>query len=76
MHSNRQQAINTDHAEMEFYNELAALWWDATGPMWPLHKLNQLRSVYIVEEVCRHLRLTWDAAGDFSAKRSRRWVPE
>ncbi len=46
-----------DPAEVEFYTRLADTWWDDSGPMWPLHRLNGLRRDYIVRAVAgRHGR--------------------
>ncbi len=36
-----------DEAERAFYTRLADTWWDDTGPFWPLHKLNRLRTSWI-----------------------------
>jgi 2-polyprenyl-6-hydroxyphenyl methylase/3-demethylubiquinone-9 3-methyltransferase len=33
---------------------MAATWWDRKGPFWPLHLLNELRTAYIAEKLCRH----------------------
>lgn len=44
-------------AEIVRYNALAAQWWQADGPMWPLHKLNALRAPYVVARVCEELQL-------------------
>ena len=41
---------------------MAATWWDATGPFWPLHKLNALRLEYIRDHLCRHFGRDADAA--------------
>jgi len=49
-------AASVDTREIAKFNKLAATWWDASGPMWPLHTLNQLRSGYIVEQVARHFQ--------------------
>ncbi len=38
--------------EIDHFNQLAATWWDESGPMWPLHRLNALRVPFIE----RHLR--------------------
>lgn len=50
--------MNTDRTvdprEVEYYTGMAATWWDATGPFWPLHKLNALRLTYIRDRLCRH----------------------
>lgn len=33
--------------EVEHYRRLANLWWDQSGPFWPLHRLNALRVDYL-----------------------------
>jgi 2-polyprenyl-6-hydroxyphenyl methylase/3-demethylubiquinone-9 3-methyltransferase len=38
-----------DPNEVAFYERLSALWWDETGPLWPLHRMNQLRVGYVRE---------------------------
>ena len=43
-----------DAREVAFYSQLADTWWDREGPFWPLHKLNELRTAYIVERLCAH----------------------
>ena len=43
-----------DPREVEFYSRLADTWWDREGPFWPLHQLNELRSRYILDKLCRH----------------------
>jgi 2-polyprenyl-6-hydroxyphenyl methylase/3-demethylubiquinone-9 3-methyltransferase len=43
-----------DPREIEFYSGLADTWWDRDGPFWPLHKLNELRTAYILDKLCRH----------------------
>ncbi len=45
---------SVDQREIEKFNKLASTWWDASGPMWPLHTLNTLRTTYIVERVAAH----------------------
>ncbi len=42
-----------DPAEIARFNDLATTWWDATGPMWPLHKLNEIRVPFIVDSLQR-----------------------
>lgn len=42
-------------AEVARYDQLAATWWEPDGPMWPLHKLNDLRAPYVVRQICQHL---------------------
>ena len=46
------QADTTDPEEVAKFAELGATWWDATGPMAPLHKLNPVRVAYIRDRVC------------------------
>lgn len=36
-----------DVREVDYYRNLAKLWWDRSGPFWPLHKLNELRFQYL-----------------------------
>jgi len=43
-----------DAREVDFYTRMAESWWDKTGPFWPLHKLNALRTAYIREKLCSH----------------------
>ncbi len=42
-------------SEVARYDQLAATWWQPDGPMWPLHKLNDLRAPYVVGQICQHL---------------------
>ena len=49
------QPQNTHAKELEYYQQRAALWWDADGPFWPLHKLNTLRVMWIREQLASHL---------------------
>ena len=35
--------------EIVRFNALADTWWDPTGPMWPLHRLNAVRLPFILE---------------------------
>lgn len=50
--------------EVDKFNRLAATWWDESGPMWPLHRLNALRVPYILERVAE--RWPGCANGDLS----------
>ena len=43
-----------DPAEVEYYSDLADLWWDESGKFWPLHRLNRLRSAYLKQLICAH----------------------
>ncbi|MEO0365235.1 MAG: bifunctional 3-demethylubiquinol 3-O-methyltransferase/2-polyprenyl-6-hydroxyphenol methylase, partial [Pseudomonadota bacterium] len=49
-----------DAYEVDYYTKQAELWWDRTGPFWPLHTLNALRVKYILEQLCQ--RFDRDAA--------------
>ncbi|NNM01749.1 MAG: bifunctional 2-polyprenyl-6-hydroxyphenol methylase/3-demethylubiquinol 3-O-methyltransferase UbiG [Gammaproteobacteria bacterium] len=40
---------NVDPDEQAFYGRLASQWWNSDGPFWPLHKLNEIRTGYIVD---------------------------
>lgn len=40
-----------DPKEAAHYTKLADTWWDREGPMWPLHKLNQLRIGWIEQQL-------------------------
>ncbi len=44
---------NVDPREVAYYENLAATWWDQTGPFWPLHRLNALRSNYLRHVLAR-----------------------
>lgn len=35
------------------FNRLAATWWDSTGPMRPLHVVNDLRRDHVLEQIAR-----------------------
>jgi 2-polyprenyl-6-hydroxyphenyl methylase/3-demethylubiquinone-9 3-methyltransferase len=43
-----------DSREIDFYSRMAKTWWDQSGPFWPLHKLNTLRTAYIRDKLCQH----------------------
>lgn len=51
--SNAAASASVDPAEVAFYTRLAEQWWDETGPFWPLHVLNRLRSAWIVRALGR-----------------------
>jgi 2-polyprenyl-6-hydroxyphenyl methylase/3-demethylubiquinone-9 3-methyltransferase len=44
----------TDPATLAYFENLAHRWWDEAGPFWPLHRLNALRTNYIVEQIGQH----------------------
>lgn len=43
-----------DPSEVERFSALADRWWDASGPMRPLHRLNPVRLRWIRDQICRH----------------------
>ncbi len=43
-----------DRDEVERFAALADRWWDPSGPMRPLHRLNPTRLTWIRDEICRH----------------------
>src|SRR5580704_18732980 len=51
MGSPKSHASSVDSAEVERFSRMAADWWDARGPMAPLHKLNPVRLGYIRDKV-------------------------
>jgi SAM-dependent methyltransferase len=40
-----------DPAEQARFERLAKLWWDKSGPFWPLHGMNELRAGYIRDQI-------------------------
>lgn len=46
-----------DNSEKERFNQLAKTWWDNSGPMWPLHLLNQFRIQNILSVLEKHNRI-------------------
>ncbi|WP_439101194.1 bifunctional 2-polyprenyl-6-hydroxyphenol methylase/3-demethylubiquinol 3-O-methyltransferase UbiG [Congregibacter sp.] len=49
--------MSVNPEEMARYNKLSETWWDPTGPMWPLHRLNNLRVPFVVNAVTQHFGL-------------------
>ncbi len=50
-----------DPGEVAYYTRLAHTWWDAGGPFWPLHRLNEVRVAWLRERIAA--RLGGGAAG-------------
>jgi 2-polyprenyl-6-hydroxyphenyl methylase/3-demethylubiquinone-9 3-methyltransferase len=46
--------LEPDQKEIDQFNGLADVWWDAGGPMWPLHKLNNLRAPFVQQAIQTH----------------------
>lgn len=44
-----------DPREIERFTALAQGWWDAAGPMAPLHRMGPVRIAYVRDQACRHL---------------------
>lgn len=44
--------------EIERFNQLSETWWDERGPMWPLHRLNALRTPFIIRHLQDHFGCT------------------
>ena len=42
---------NIDPREVAHYAGLAETWWDESGPFWPLHRLNRLRTAYLGDQL-------------------------
>ncbi len=46
-----------DPDEMAFYERLSGLWWQESGPFWPLHRMNGLRVGYVRDLLAREFGL-------------------
>lgn len=51
------ESSSVDPREVKYYDQFAQMWWDTSGPFWPLHRLNHLRLAYINKHLCRHFDL-------------------
>ncbi len=49
-----------DADEVRQFDALAARWWDESGPMKPLHRLNPARMGYLRDRICAHFALNND----------------
>ena len=58
-----------DPAEAARFERLAATWWDAEGPFWPLHRLNALRVGYLRDALVRHCGDSHDPAAPLAGLR-------
>lgn len=45
-----------DAAEVRQFDALGAEWWDESGPMKPLHRLNPVRMGYLKKQICGHFK--------------------
>lgn len=48
-------ATSVDPAEIARFEKIAATWWDEQGPFWPLHRLNRLRTDWLVAHIATAL---------------------
>ncbi len=48
------RAPSVDPEEVAYYSRLAHTWWDATGPFWPLHRLNGVRVSWLRRHFLHH----------------------
>lgn len=44
------QTPSVDEKEVAYYNALADTWWQLDGPFWPLHKLNECRIQWMMNQ--------------------------
>ena len=51
-------AVTKIASEIERFNRFSVTWWDAEGPMRPLHIVNALRLGYVIERIALHLGLS------------------
>lgn len=51
------KSASVDPREVNYYHQLAQMWWDQGGPFWPLHRLNMLRLGYIKTKLCEYFEL-------------------
>ena len=56
------QQNSVDSIEIEKFNKLSSTWWNETGPMWPLYRLNKFRSTVIEKVICEQLKIDADVA--------------
>ena len=49
-------ASTVDPEEVARFSAMADRWWDPSGPMKPLHRLNPVRIAFIRDQICRHFQ--------------------
>ncbi len=49
-------ASSVDPNEVAYYEKLGDMWWDESGLLWPLHRLNTLRTDYLSRSICNYFR--------------------
>jgi 2-polyprenyl-6-hydroxyphenyl methylase/3-demethylubiquinone-9 3-methyltransferase len=63
------RTATVDEAEVARFSAMAEKWWDPTGPMAPLHKLNPVRLAYIKDQVAAHFGRDPKSADAFAGLR-------
>lgn len=55
--------VTVDEKDLAQFEQLGAKWWDESGPMKPLHRLNPVRLDYIRRMACAHFELDAEKLG-------------
>lgn len=53
----RPHSASVDREDVDRFDRLGELWWDASGKMGILHDINPIRVDYIRDHACRHFRI-------------------
>ncbi|MEM7259617.1 MAG: bifunctional 2-polyprenyl-6-hydroxyphenol methylase/3-demethylubiquinol 3-O-methyltransferase UbiG, partial [Pseudomonadota bacterium] len=56
------EGASVDPQERAKFDRFASTWWDDSGPMWPLHRLNRFRIGFISAVIHRHYAKQADTA--------------
>ena len=56
--TNDAQMTNVAPAEAAYFKRLANQWWNTSGPLWPLHRLNHLRANFLKARLGAHFALS------------------
>jgi 2-polyprenyl-6-hydroxyphenyl methylase / 3-demethylubiquinone-9 3-methyltransferase len=51
MSSSSTTSATVDPDEVAYFERLADRWWDAAGPFWPLHRLNEFRVAFLRDRI-------------------------
>ena len=62
-------SVNVDAAEIDRFAALAQEWWDESGPMKPLHRMNAVRMAFARQRLCPHFGLDCTARRPFEGLR-------
>ena len=63
--SKKSSRSTIDAAEVRQFEDLASEWWDESGPMKPLHRLNPVRLGYLKKQICGRFRRDEDSFSPF-----------